>query len=410
MSMKFKHLMVAGVVLALAVPLAIAILKKRAPTNPRALIVQVERGSIRAEFFSSGTLAYRHQARLSSELVAKVIAIHVQEGDSVVPGQELIKLDDSTVRAEIAQFEAQLARSKIDVRRLERELESKYTEWQRQGELAAKGMISKQAADASHVAFDSARFLLEAGQKGAIQDAAQLTMRQKLMEKTVIRSPIRGVVINIPIKVGETAVASAQSMAGSSLMDVADPDSMLVEAAIAEFDIGRIRLGQRAIMTTRAAPNRAFPGKVVRIARSMSQSNGRPDPDNKNVRTVPVQVELETIDPAFIAGMSSELSFLEAGQDSALVVPIAAVQVQEDHPLRSMETLANGARRVYFVWQLVEGRAIRRNVELSVSDEHRQEVRQGLKFGDHIVAGPASLLASLKEGDRVDVLVSPRGK
>lgn len=402
--MKLRYVL--AVILVLALPAGIALMKKRPGANPAAIVAAVERGSIRAEFFTSGSLAYRHQARLSSELVAKVAAIHVQEGDTVRQGQELIKLDDSTVRAEIAQFEAQLARSKIDVRRLERELQSKRTEWQRQSELVARGMISKQAADLAQAAADSAQFLLEAGQKSAIQDAAQLTQRQKLLEKTVIRSPIDGVVINIPIKVGETAVASAQGMAGSSLMDVADPSTMVVEAAIAEFDIGRIKLGQRAVMTTRAAPNQAFAGKVVRIARSMAQNNGRPEADNRSIRTVPVQVELEQVSPTFIAGMSAELSFLEAGQDSALLIPIAAVQVQEDHPFTSMETLANGARRQYFVWQVVDGKAARRPVELSVSDEHRQEVSKGLKLGDQVVAGPAHLLATLKEGTPVSVIIS----
>ncbi len=244
--------------------------------------------------------------------------------------------------------------------------------------------------------------MLEAGEKTAIQNAALLTQRQKLLEKTVIRSPIKGVVINIPIKVGETAVAGVQGIAGSSLMEVADPSSMLVEAAIAEFDIGRIKLGQRAVMTTRAAPHQRFVGKVVRVARSMAQSGGRPDGDNKNIRTVPVQVELETVDPAFIAGMSCELSLLEAGQDNAMLIPLASVQVQEASRLTSVEALVAGSRRDYYVWQLVNGRAVRRAVELSASDDTRQEVRRGLKLGDQVVSGPAGLLATLKEGDRVE--------
>ena len=409
MPLKLKHVLFAGIAVALAFPAGVALMRQRAKAETVAVVAEVERGSILAEFFSSGTLAYRHQARLSPELVAKVVAIYVQEGDAVAPGQVLIKLDDSTVRAEIAQFEAQCARSKIEVRRLERELDSKRSEWRRQNDLVGQGMISRQAAENALATADNAQFMLESGQKYAVQDAAQLTQRQKLREKTIIRSPIKGVVVNIPIKVGETAVASAQGMPGSSLMDVADPSSMIVEAAIAEFDIGRIKLGQRAVMTTRAAPNQRFSGKVVRIARSMAPTAGRSDADSKSIRTVPVQVELDMVHPSFIAGMSAELSFLEAGQANALVIPLAAVQYQEN-PFGSMETLANGARRNYFVWQLTNGRAVRRSVELSVSDENRQEVSQGLKLGDVVIAGPASLLATLKEDDRVSSVGATRTK
>jgi HlyD family secretion protein len=105
--------------------LSAALWWKAHAAQPSGLVLStVEQGTIQAALFTSGNLAYRDQARLSAEVVAKVAQIHVKEGQAVVPGQLLIKLDDSTVRAEIAQFDAQFARSMIDVRRLEHELDN----------------------------------------------------------------------------------------------------------------------------------------------------------------------------------------------------------------------------------------------------------------------------------------------
>jgi len=90
-------------------------MKTRTPSVALLGFSKVERGAIQSKYFTSGSLVYRNQARLSSELVAKISKIYVQEGDQVDIGQELVKLDDVSVRAEIAQAEAQLARARIDV-------------------------------------------------------------------------------------------------------------------------------------------------------------------------------------------------------------------------------------------------------------------------------------------------------
>ncbi len=371
-------------------------IKIRALTPSSTVLSDVVSGKIESKFFSSGTLAYRKQARLSAELVARVTQIHVREGQSVREGQALIQLDDSSVRAEIAQADAQLARSKIEVKRLRRDLDNKTTEWRRTSDLMGRGMITKQAAEMAMLALDNAQFQLEAGQEAELQEGAVLMQRQKMLAKTVIRSPIDGVVISIPIKVGETAVASAMSMAGSDLMVVADPGSMLVRALISEFDIGRVRVGQMTVMTTRAAPNQAYAGRVVRVARSMSAET-RGGSDNGDIRTVPVDIELAAPPPDLIAGMSCDLSFSEAGQDSALLIPLSAVRFDDE--ALSMVSLAFGAKRNYFVWHAVDGRAVKRAVTLGFADEHQQEVRRGLKLGDRVVSGPALLLDGLREGD-----------
>ncbi len=377
--------LVAGVATFFVKNKAVAVVKHQ--TN------KVEQGAISSSFYTAGTLAYRNQARLSAELVAKVTHIYVQEGQTVEQGQELIKLDDSSVKAEISQMEAQVARGDIEIRRARSDMEQKRTEWLRQSELTARGMVSKQVLDLALSALDNAKFQLESNEKNALQNVAALLQKQKLLEKTIIRSPIQGVVIAIPIKVGETAVASAVSLAGSSLMTIADPSSMVVEAQIAEFDIARIKLGQTAAMTTRAVPNETFTGKVTRIARSVSNDSKAPS-DNKTVRTVAVQIELATSHPQFVSGMSCDLSLIEGAQAKTLLIPLTALRVDET----STDSFSGVKRRDYYVWQVKNGRVVKQMLEIGYADEHRQEVRKGLALGDEIISGPAAFLEKLRDG------------
>lgn len=360
---------------------------------------KVEQGRIKNSFYTSGTLAYRNQARLSAELVAKVTHIYVEEGQAVEPGQELIKLDDSTVRTEISQMEAQVARGEIEIRRSRRDVEQKLIEWTRQNELISKGMVSRQALDSAQAALDGAKFQLETSEKNALQNVAALLQKQKLLEKTIVRSPIRGVVIAIPIKVGETAVASAVSLAGSSLMTIADPNSMVVEAQIAEFDIARIKLGQLATMTTRAVPDESFKGKVIRIARSVS-NDSKSTSDNKSVRTVAVQIELDGSHSQFVSGMSCDLALVEAVQENALLIPLVALRIDDS----GSDGFDRAKKRDYYVWVLKNGRTIKNKIEIGFADEHRQEVRKGLKLGDEIISGPAAYLELLRDGEALPVV------
>ncbi len=378
--------------------------KFRSTVNPTATLSQASLGAVQSAFFSSGTLVYSEQARLSAELVAKVVKIEAAEGQTVAAGQVLLKLDDSSVRAEIAQAEAQLQRSKIEVSRLARELEGKRQEWERNSALVASGFLNRQVQDAAAVTLDSARFQLAAAEKSTLQEAALLSQRMKLLDKTVIRSPISGVVMSVPIKLGETAVASAQSLAGSDLIVIADPKSMVVEVAVAEFDIARVKIGQKAMISTRAAPNKAYSGRVSRIARIVSAEGGaKGGADSRSVRTIPVRINLDAIADTvgFIAGMSCDVSITEASQPDALLVPIAALRVDAENPMASMEAMVLGAKKTHYVWKVSGAKATRQSVTLGFSDENRQEIRSGLNVGDTVVSGPAALLARLREGDPI---------
>lgn len=369
-------------------------------TGSTAIVSTVRQGQVHAAFHASGQLAYKQQVRLSAELIAKVLRVDVAEGQAVKAGQVLIQLDDAPVRAEISQAQAQLARSQIEIARLERDLQAKQRDLERAVELAKQGMVSREKVESVEVAADSARFLIEAGRKAAQQDEAVVVQRQRLLERTVIRSPISGTVVAIPIKMGETAVASAQSVAGSELIHIADTSNMRVEAQVSENDLARVRVGQTVQITLPAIPNQVFVGKVAQKARGINPASesGRANGKERSARAVPVLIALEVVHDQFIAGLTCDLQFEEGGAKGALLIPLTALRYEDEHLLSSVETMAFGARRQPFVWVLGDGQARKRKLVLGVADEQFQEVHSGLKVGEFVISGPPTLLAKLSEG------------
>lgn len=369
-------------------------------TGSTAIVSIVRQGQVRAVFHASGQLAYKQQVRLSAELIAKVLRVDVAEGQAVKVGQVLIQLDDAPVRAEISQAQAQLARSQIEIARLERDLQAKQRDLQRAVELAKQGMVSREKVESAEVAADSARFLVEAGRKAAQQDEAVLVQRQRMLERTVIRSPISGTVVAIPIKMGETAVASAQSVAGSELIHIADTSNMRVEAQVSENDLARVRVGQAVQVMLPAIPNQVFVGKVAQKARGISAGaeSGRASGKERGARAVPVLIALEVGHDQFIAGLTCDLQFQEGGAEGALLIPLTALRYEDEQLLSSMDAMMFGARRQPYVWALSEGKARKRKLVLGVADQQFQEVQSGLKLGESVISGPPALLTKLSEG------------
>ncbi|MBR7783819.1 efflux RND transporter periplasmic adaptor subunit [Undibacterium luofuense] len=393
--MNKKKLITLIAITCISIPVAIVYYKRTQP-EVMAEVEKVGTGAIQSAFFTSGMMTYKTQAKLSPEIIAKVSQIYVNEGQPVKTGQLLIKLDDSAAKAELNQAQVQVAQATIEWQRIKTEAAMRQREAERQKLLMDAGLVRAEAYEPYRQAAQAASLQADYAEKSILQAKSVVALRQKTLERTEIRSPIDGLVISSQIKVGETAVASSISMAGSSLMTVADPNSIIVETQIAEFDIGRIRLNQTANITTRAIPNEVFTGKVYNIARTTS-GEGKTGADAKSLKTVAVQIMLDRTHPDFISGMSCDVALTEAAQRNAVLIPLTALRVESDNSVVKFDQ----QKRRYYVWQVKNAQAVKVLLELGYADEFKQEVRKGLKAGDEIITGPAAYLETLKDGASV---------
>src|SRR5206468_441538 len=95
---------------------------------------------------------------------------------------------------------------------------------------------------------------------------ALLSQSREHLAKTEVRAPIDGTVTAVPIKIGETAVASATGIAGSSLMTIADVGSIMAEVNVDEADIARVAVDQQAKVFPAAYPDQPLVGRVESVA------------------------------------------------------------------------------------------------------------------------------------------------
>jgi HlyD family secretion protein len=270
------------------------------------------------------------EIELGADLGGKLRQVPVEEGDRVERGQILAVLENADYEARVALARAELALREAELRRVangaraqerreaaaavreaEAVLENARVEYQRRKTGYEQEVFSREEADraereigvarARHAAAVERWNLLEAGEREedhrraeALVALAQarLAEARALYEKTIIRSPIAGVVLRKHLKAGEIF----SEMRQSPILTLGDSATLRVRVDVDETDIGRVRLGQSAYVTADAFPGEKFTGRVVRIGQLLGKKNIRTDEPAERVDTKVLETLIQ-LDP-----------------------------------------------------------------------------------------------------------------
>ena len=389
-----KKWIAAGLVLAVvALPLLVKSLRGESRTEVEVVLASEQ--EIRPSILASGLLAYLEEVNLTSEVVAKVREILVVEGDHVEKGQLLLRLDPETYRNAIEREEASRRQSLISIERQRLNLSLAETRLKRGQELLARQMIGQSEFDDLRNARDLARVELQSSEESLRRAEAILSEAREQLAKTDILAPITGTIVDLPIKVGETAIPSTNALAGASLMKIADTSAIQAELRVDEADIARVRLGQQAEVVAAAQQDVKLTGKVARIALAPSLEPG------SQGRAYRVEVLLDVPeDLGLRSGMSARADIFLGDGGKTLAVPVEAVVIEESED--------KDAER--FVWVDRDGVARKLPVEVGLSDDRWEAITSGLSAGDRVIVGPARVLRVLAEGARIESKLREEGK
>jgi len=344
---------------------------------------------IRPSILASGKLSHDEEVRLSSEVIGKVASILVEEGDSVVAGQLVLQVDDQNFVAALQQSEAQVRLSKIDIERQTARIENLGKQWKRKNALFKQGMVGDDEFDNLSHQLEQAKIDLKSSRERLLQAEAQLEQADDRLRKTQITSPLSGIVTSLDIKVGETAIASATNIPGSTLMTISNPKSIYTEVLVDEADVASIAVGQKAEIVAIAYPDKPMEGVVRFIASTAKIAQGRQG------LSFTVKIDITEHGEVLLhPGMSCRAEIF-SGSDLALpTVPIQAILIDEDRSEGRIE---------HYVFISDDGVARKSIVEVGISDDEYQEIISGLDSGVKIITGPAKELRHLKDGDDITI-------
>ena len=266
-----------------------------------------------------GTIEPLVKVDVKSTLSGKVTDLLVREGDHVVAGQVLARVEPdvnqaqtlSAVRSEQNLAEIRMADAKRDLETNQR--------------LHDEGYLSDTEFKNFQVKFDTTlESLKESKNKMRIVEESGIPMQGPIStnQRVNLVSPMNGYVINKNVEVGQTVTSGVSSFnEGTAIYTVADLGSMLIKASINEVDIGRVKLNMPVVIGVDAFPYKHFEGTLTHISPAARLKD--------KIKVFDVEVTLKQQTEEFRAGMTANIELRGEKAEKVLAVPVEAVFKKE---------------------------------------------------------------------------------
>jgi len=393
------RLVIAALVLGAAaialVAIGLRIASYRGPEATKEATARVERRDITVQTRTTGTLRAASEIELKSRAGGPVVRILVDEGDYVKVGDEILRIDDSDVALQLedarlrfknASAEYELACSdhwKTEIPRLtsilkiaENELALAEDLYSKVKELYSKGHASERellecclSLETAQVKVTMARQELESASLAwptrestyltAVQQAeTQLQLARDRVKDCVVRSPVEGYVLSIPLSVGDTVVPAVEGQPGSVLATIGNTEDLIVEMELPAGLVAQTRKGQPVSISYRGFEE-PFKGEITMLSHYGDLSTGSP--------LFPARVRVISPPADVLLGTTVEVAIDLSSATNVLAIPVEAVH--------------DG----YVTVITPRGERAETKVKLGVSDGVYVEVKQGLSEEELVV-------------------------
>jgi HlyD family secretion protein len=348
---------------------------------------------------------------VSAEVSARILELPFREGENVRQGDMIIRLDAADFQARLESSEARRDAERF---RLQSEqsriagpissLSNAQERLRRQEQLFETGDISRQNLDDARNKVAELSAQVEAGklsisvlESSLAAAEADIDQARDRVAKTVMKSPINGVITILNAEVGELVVVGTMNNAGTVIMTIADLSRMRLDAKVAESDIAKVANTQPAEIRINAYPDEVFEGIVERIALQRSI-----DRDGSGFFKAEVQLTLDG--RRIYSGLAANVD-IEIARHEGLVVPSQAVvdmKVDDLSAAAASSPLVDRSRRtVTVVFVIKDGKAVCTPVRIGPSSLSETIVAEGIDPEDHVIVGPYKAIEKLEDGDSV---------
>lgn len=295
------------------------------------------RGDIISTIAATGTLEPEEVIDVGAQVAGRITEFGkdkegktIDYGSHVEAGTVLALIDPSVYQSQVDQAEAQLASAKAGIARAQADV-GQYTakykqaerDWNRAQKIGPSDALAQMDYDQYQSTYESSKAnvavgeaALEQARRAVTSSEAQLKLARQNLGYCTIISPVKGVIIDRRVNIGQTVVASLS--APSLFLLAKDLTRMQVWIAVNEADVGSIKPGQRVTFTVDAFPGKSFEGKVskVRLNASMTQ----------NVVTYTVEVTTDNSNGLLLPYLTASAQFEVDHREDVMTVPNAALR------------------------------------------------------------------------------------
>ena len=315
-----------------------------------------EMGTIAKSTVVTGKIQPRDEVNVKAQISGIVAELYKQAGDQVKENEVIAKL-------KVIPEMSQLSSAQSRVRLSEVNLKQAQTNYEREKKLYDQQLVSAEAFEQVAQALKQAQEEYAASQESLEIVRDGVSSSNKSGSSTLVRSSVAGLILDIPVKVGNTVINSNTFNDGTTIATVADMDDLIFDGNIDETEVGRLHLGLPVIITVGALQDLHFDAALEYIAPKATESGGTNLFEIKASVKVPSDV---TIRSGYSANAEIELQRVE----NVLTIPESAIQFDGDDTF------------VYVIKE--DGTYENRPVETGLSDGVNIEIKSGLSLGEKV--------------------------
>ena len=393
-------------------------MKKKAAEPMKVETALVSKKDIDDTVMVDGVVTGSESAEVTSPVNYKILKINVKEGDRVNINQTLAVLDAKDINDEIRKTENDIELAEItlqeDIKNKQAQYDSALLKLKDAERVLSQtqalyntGAASEDELIAAQRAVEDIKNTIEnmdIKDGKAVETTSQrrnidiqkdnLKMIESTLDKALIKSPISGTVTRVNAKLGRYAT-DTEDKAAMFIID--DLDNLLMKVKVDEKSIGKIKIGQKAVITADVLGEDKMEGELIKIA-----PTGEDDTDSRgNVRKViPVTIAVTKTSPKMIPGLKAKAEIEISSSKGVLTVPTESIKEGFDGEDKSVFILGtdNTVKKI--------------NVKTGVEDTFdTQIITDKIKEGDKVIINPGEDISDgMKAEDKAENTENKDGK
>ena len=359
---KFLKILLAALFVGLLLSTFVFLWRKTRPQTTTYSLVSPRTDTLRRTVVATGKVEPRDEVLIKPQISGIVSELHKEAGQLVRKGEVI-----ATVKVVPEMGQLSSAESRVSVAEIS--LDQTRREFDRTEALHKKGVVSDEEYEQGRTALRKAQEELQNAKENMEIVKNGITSRYKELSNTQIRSTINGMILDVPVKVGNSVIQSNTFNDGTTIASVADMNNMIFRGKVDETEVGRIHEGMPIKLTVGALDSRTFDATLEYVAPKGVEENG--------AVLFEIKAAVQMPEDAFIrAGYSANAEIVLKRATDVLTVPESCVEFSGDSTFVQIVKQEKPE-------QLFEKRA----VTVGLSDGIKIEVKEGLSEGDKIRGG-----------------------
>ncbi len=335
--------------------------RKTRPVQVTYAVVQPSLDTLKQFVVATGKVEPRDEILIKPQISGIISSVAKEAGQTVRKGEVIATVKVIPEMGSLSSAESRVSLAELTLAQTRREYE-------RTKSLHDKGVVSDEEAEQSRTALEKAEEELQSARENLEIVQEGITSRYRELSNTQIRSTIDGMILDVPVKVGNSVIQANTFNDGTTIATVADMSDMLFRGNVDETDVGKLHEGMPVKLTIGALQNVELDAVLEYVSPKAAEDNGVILFEVKAAVKVPAEVFVRS-------GYSANANVVIESREGVLTLPESTVEFEGEKTYVYVLTSAEDAEEQTFE---------KREVATGLSDGIAIEIISGVTAGDRV--------------------------